>query len=155
MRLRKTLTLVAVVAVAGACNRAPAAPPGGQAMPPTPVVLTPARLTPIEDTTEYVASLKSLRSTTIQPQIDGQITKIMVSAGDRVRQGAALMQIDARRQQAAVSSQQAELAAAEATVAYARLFRFVDGAWTSVDRFEHCDAGEIPDDIWELVCNAG
>jgi RND family efflux transporter MFP subunit len=120
MRLWRIVTVAAVVAAAGACNRAPDAPPGGQAMPPTPVVLAPARLTPIEDASEYVASLKSLRSTTIQPQIDGQITRIMVSAGDRVRQGAALMQIDPRRQQAAVSSQQAELAAAEAAVAYAR-----------------------------------
>ena len=50
-------------------------------------------------------SLRPLR------QIDGQITKILVAAGDRVRQGAPLMQIDARLQQAAVSSQQAELAA--------------------------------------------
>jgi RND family efflux transporter MFP subunit len=112
--------MLTLAVAAAACNRAPAAPPAGQTMPPTPVVLTTARLTPIEDTSEYVATLKSLRSTTIQPQIDGQITKIMVSAGDRVRQGAALMQIDPRRQQAAVSSQQAELAAAEAAVVYAR-----------------------------------
>jgi hypothetical protein len=35
------------------------------------------------------------------------------------------------------------------------LFRFVDGAWTPDNRFERCDAGAIPDDIWELVCNAG
>jgi RND family efflux transporter MFP subunit len=89
-------------------------------MPPTSVVVAPARATPIEDASEYVASLKSLRSTTVQSQIDGQITKILVVAGDRVRQGATLMQIDARRQQAAVSSQQAELAAAEAAVSYAR-----------------------------------
>jgi RND family efflux transporter MFP subunit len=118
--MRRRAAFVAVVAVASACNRAPAGPPGGQAMPPTPVVLVSARATPIEDASEYVASLKSLRSTTIQPQIDGQITKILVAAGDRVREGAPLMQIDARRQQAAVSSQQAELAAAEAAVSYAR-----------------------------------
>jgi RND family efflux transporter MFP subunit len=44
----------------------------------------------------------------------------MVKSGDRVRQGAPLMQIDPRRQQAAVSSQEAERAAREASVAYAR-----------------------------------
>ena len=71
-----------------------------------------ARATPIEDTTEYVATLKSLQSTTVQPQIDGQITKILVVSGDRVAQGAPLMQIDPQRQQAAVSSQQAEFVAA-------------------------------------------
>ena len=58
--------------------------PAGARMPPTPVVLASARTTPIEDASEYVASLKSLRSTTIQPQIDGQITRILVTAGERV-----------------------------------------------------------------------
>jgi hypothetical protein len=35
------------------------------------------------------------------------------------------------------------------------LFRFVEGAWTPDDRWKRCDAGEIPDDIWDLTCNAG
>jgi len=50
----------------------------------------------------------------------GQITQILVKSGDRVRQGEPLMQIDPRRQQAAVSSQEAERAARDAAVAYAR-----------------------------------
>ena len=83
---------------------------GPQGFPPTPVKIVDARTTPIEDATEYVATLKSLRSTTIQPQIDGQITQIFVRSGDRVGQGDRLMQIDPRRQQAAVSSQEAERA---------------------------------------------
>src|SRR5882672_7481836 len=101
--------VVAAAAIVSGCSRAPAVPLPGQGMPPTPVALAEARAAPIEETTEYVASLKSLRSTTIQPQIDGQITKILVTSGDRVRQGGPLFQIDARKQQAAVSSQQAEL----------------------------------------------
>ncbi|MGH9140105.1 MAG: efflux RND transporter periplasmic adaptor subunit, partial [Vicinamibacterales bacterium] len=120
MEISRIATAIVLAAVVSGCNRAPAGPPAGQGMPPTPVVLAAAQTTPIEDASEYVASLKSLRSTTVQPQIDGQITKILVTAGDRVRPGAPLMQIDARRQQAAVSSQQAELAAAEAAVSYAR-----------------------------------
>ncbi len=120
MEISRIASAIALAAVVSGCNRAPAGPAPGQGMPPTPVVLAAAQTTPIEDASEYVASLKSLRSTTVQPQIDGQITKILVTAGDRVRQGAPLMQIDARRQQAAVSSQQAELAAAEAAVSYAR-----------------------------------
>src|SRR5215213_11232026 len=103
---------------AGACRGGEtAAPP---AFPPTPVAIATARATPLEDATEYVATLKSLHSTTVQPQIDGQITQILVKSGDRVRQGAPLMQIDPRRQQAAVSSQEAERTAREAAVAFAR-----------------------------------
>jgi RND family efflux transporter MFP subunit len=110
--------LWAALAVA-ACNRGQTNGPPPQ-MPPTLVTLATAEVRPIEETTEYVATLKSLRSTTIHPQIDGQITHILVKSGDRVRQGAPLMQIDPRRQQAAVSSQEAERAAREAAVAFAR-----------------------------------
>jgi RND family efflux transporter MFP subunit len=120
MNISRAAALAALASIVSGCNRAPAGPPPGQVMPPTPVALALARATPIEETSEYVASLKSLRSTTIQPQIDGQITRILVTSGDRVGQAAPLFQIDARRQQAAVSSQQAELAAAEAGVSYAR-----------------------------------
>jgi RND family efflux transporter MFP subunit len=120
MFMSRTVALAIAVAIASACQRSPAGPPPGQGMPPMPVLLAPAHPTPVEDASEYVGSLKSLRSTTVQPQIDGQITKILVAAGDRVREGAPLMQIDARRQQAAVSSQQAELAAAEAALSFAR-----------------------------------
>ena len=102
-----------------ACNRSQSAA-GPPAMPPTPVALAPAKPTAIEDTTEYVATLKSLRSTAIQPQIDGQVTQIFVKSGDRVKEGASLFQIDPRRQQAAVASQQAEVSAKDASVAFAR-----------------------------------
>jgi len=101
----------------GGQNGAAAGPPQ---MPPTAVALKTAAMSPVDETTEYVATLKSLRSTTVQPQIDGQITQIFVKSGDRMAQGAPLMQIDARRQQAAVSSQEAEVAAREAAVAFAR-----------------------------------
>jgi RND family efflux transporter MFP subunit len=105
--------------VAGACqSKQSAGPP--PSMPPTPVAVAVAHMAPVEDATEYVATLKSLHSTTVQPQVDGQITLIHVVSGQRVSRGAALMQIDARRQQAAVSSQQAELAAREAALAFAR-----------------------------------
>jgi RND family efflux transporter MFP subunit len=116
---RAGLLAAALIAASG-CQRAPSDAAPGQGMPPTPVALAPARVTPIEETTEYVATLKSLRSTTIQPQVDGQITRIHVKSGDHVRQGAPLMEIDPRRQQAAVSSQQAELVAAEAAVSFAK-----------------------------------
>lgn len=103
-----------------ACNRAPADPAAGAVFPPTTVHLEAAHTTAIENATEYVATVKSLASTSIQPQIDGQITRIFVKSGDRVRRGASLMQIDPQRQQAAVTSQQADRSALEADLDYAR-----------------------------------
>src|SRR6266851_10460948 len=110
----KTAALAAAVVAAVGCNRAQSAGNSGQAFPPAAVKLAVVGANDIEDATEYVATLKSLHSTAIQPQIDGQITQIYVKSGDRVKEGAPLMQIDPRRQQAAVSSQDAERAAREA-----------------------------------------
>jgi RND family efflux transporter MFP subunit len=111
------LSLGVVVLTGCNGNKQSAAPPS---FPPTPVTLKAAATAPIEDAAEFVATLKSLHSTPIQPQIDGQVTQVLVKSGDRVRQGAPLVQIDPRRQQAAVSSQEAERASREASVAYAR-----------------------------------
>src|SRR5829696_6644870 len=108
------------LALLAGCTRTPAAAPESAAFPPATVRIEAARPAPIEDTTEYVAIVKSLHSTGIQPQIDGQITHIYVKSGDRVGRGDRLVQIDPSRQQAAVSSQEAERAAREADVAFAR-----------------------------------
>jgi RND family efflux transporter MFP subunit len=116
--LRLLLTLPALAFAVSCGSGQSAAEP--QAPPPTVVELSTARPATIEDATEYVASLRSMRSTPIQPQVEGQVTRILVKSGDRVRTGDALVQIDASRQQAAVSSQQAEHAAREAAVSFAR-----------------------------------
>ena len=113
--MRGNAALVALAVAAAACSKAPAGPPPGQAMPPTPVVLSTARTAPIEDASEYVATLKSLRSTTVQPQIDGQVTKIFVASGDTVKQGDPIMQIDPARQAALVNSGQASREARSTT----------------------------------------
>jgi len=117
------IAAVAVSAIAilpAACGGGPSGPPGGMGFPPAAVKLDTAHRAPIEDSTEYVATLASLRSTAVQPQIDGQITEIFVKSGDRVAAGAQLFQIDAQRQLAAVSSQEAERQAREADLTFAR-----------------------------------
>src|SRR5436190_17972848 len=58
---------------------------------------------PIPQTSEFVATVKSLRSTNIQPQVEGFVRQIMVRAGDRVRPGQALVQIDPEKHYATVS----------------------------------------------------
>jgi RND family efflux transporter MFP subunit len=117
---RATLAVALAGCAMSACHGAQGPPPGAQGMPPAAVKIAVAQAKPIQDATEYVATLKSLHSTVIQPQTDGQISRIYVKSGDRVAQGAPLMQIDPRRQLAAVSSQEAERASKEAAVSYAR-----------------------------------
>ena len=75
---------------------------------------------PIPQTSEFVATIKSLRSTNIQPQVEGFVRQIMVMAGDRVRVGQPLVQIDPEKQQATVSATQSQRVSREADLEFAR-----------------------------------
>ena len=48
----------------------------------------------IEESSDFIASLKSQRSVTLQPRIQGQVIQIFVKSGDPVAQGAAVLQVD-------------------------------------------------------------
>jgi RND family efflux transporter MFP subunit len=74
----------------------------------------------ISDSSEYLAILKSRHSAAINPQVEGQITKIFVKSGDRVKAGTPLLQIDPLKQQATLGSQEASRAAQEANLRYAQ-----------------------------------
>ena len=75
----------------------------------------------IPDTTEYLSILKSRHAAAINPQVEGQITRIFVKSGDHVEAGTPLLQIDPLKQEATVSSQEASRAAQEANVRYAKI----------------------------------
>ncbi|WP_373526907.1 efflux RND transporter periplasmic adaptor subunit [Nostoc sp.] len=57
----------------------------------------------IEESSDFIASLKSQRSLTLQPKIPGQVTQIFVKSGDQVTEGAAIIQVDPTTQQAAIT----------------------------------------------------
>ncbi|MEH2272026.1 MAG: efflux RND transporter periplasmic adaptor subunit, partial [Nostoc sp.] len=54
----------------------------------------------IEESSDFIASLKSQRSVTLQPRIQGQVTQILVKSGDPVAEGAAILQVDRTPQSA-------------------------------------------------------
>jgi RND family efflux transporter MFP subunit len=114
--LRDAQHLLASTALAAAgCNQKTAADaPGAGVAPATPVQVQILRAARIPETTEYLSILKSRHSATINPQVEGQITKIFVKSGDRVTPGTPLLQIDPLKQEATVSSQEASRAAQEA-----------------------------------------
>lgn len=107
-----------IAACGGGKTHGPAAG-GGGAFPPADVKTVTLAPKPIPQSSEYVATIRSLRSTTIQPQVEGLVTQIFVKAGDRVRTGQPLLQIDAEKQRAAVTSTESLLASREADLAYA------------------------------------
>ena len=119
MSLRSVPMLCLVFAV-GCGRTAPQAGPGGAgAMPPADVKMVTLVAKPVARTSEFVASIRSLASTTVQPQVDGIVTRVLVRSGDRVRAGQPLVQIDPGKQQAALSSLEANRSARQADVAYA------------------------------------
>src|ERR1700678_2261918 len=87
-----------------------------QAMP---VKVQTAKDEKVDDTTDYVATLKSRDSAVVMPQVEGIITQIFVHSGERVADGARLMQIDPAKQEATVQSQQPAQAAQLAQLKWA------------------------------------
>jgi RND family efflux transporter MFP subunit len=88
--------------------------------PAMPVKVQEAQATPVNDASEYVATLKSRDSAVIMPQVEGQVVNIFVHSGDAVAAGAALMEIDPLKQQATVKSQESSRAAQQANLDYAK-----------------------------------
>ena len=118
--LKGSLALLMVVAAFSAgCEKSAANNAAGAPMA-MPVQVQIAVSQKILDTTEYLSILKSRHSATINPQVEGQITKIFVKSGDHVAAGEPLLQIDPLKQLATVNSQEASRVAQESNVRYAK-----------------------------------
>ncbi|MFZ0739817.1 MAG: efflux RND transporter periplasmic adaptor subunit [Candidatus Acidiferrales bacterium] len=113
------LALVAALVFLGACGKQD--PSASQPPPSITVKTSIAQNVAIPDETEYLATLKSRHSTTLNPQVEGFVTEIFVKSGDHVKAGKTLMEIDPLKQQATLKSQEAERLAQESNVAYAKV----------------------------------
>jgi len=116
-------SLIALASIGAACGsgggqQGPGGP--GGAPPPMPVEIVTLAAKPVEQTTEYVATTKSLRSSTIQPEVEGFLTRIAVRSGERVTQGALLFEIDSAPEQAALGSLQSMRPMRESDVEFAQ-----------------------------------
>jgi RND family efflux transporter MFP subunit len=84
------------------------------------VKIEEARSASVDESSEYVATLRSRDSAVIMPQVEGEVTRIFVRSGQRVEPGAPLMQIDPAKQQATVKSQEDTRAAKRAALEFAK-----------------------------------
>jgi RND family efflux transporter MFP subunit len=116
------LISISVAACSGGESQAAVEGSGGGrgAFPPMAVQTVTLEPRPLPQTTEYVATIRSLQSTTVQPQVDGFVRQIFVQAGDRVSAGRPLIQIDPDKQQATVTATESQRASREADLAYTR-----------------------------------
>ncbi len=109
-----------------------------QALPVQTVKVTMA---PVAQSSEYVATIKSRRSTALLPQVSGQLTEIRVHSGGQVKAGQLLMEIDARQQRATVDSLRATERQKKAlddydTVEVERQRKLFEAGVTSRDAYE-------------------
>ena len=107
IRFQRIYTISCVILAglaATGCQKKPAAAAGGPQMQALPVQTVTVTMAPVAQSSEYVATIKSRRSTALLPQVSGQLMDIRVHSGDAVKSGQLLMEIDARQQRATVDS---------------------------------------------------
>lgn len=115
-RPQTPVALLIALAVLAGCGKSKVEGAGGP--PAMPVKVQTASLQKVGDFTEYIATLRSRHASVLQPEVEGQVTRIHVRAGQSVKAGQALLEIDPRKQEATVVSQEAGTRAREAAVAY-------------------------------------
>jgi RND family efflux transporter MFP subunit len=155
MSRHSALLLVCLIALVSlpvvACGGGDAPPagaggPGGRGGGPgVPVEIVTLAPVPVEDKTDFVGTVKSRRSTNVQPQVEGFLTRIVATSGARVAPGALLFEIDSTSQQAAVSTLESTKVAREADAALARqqaarVKRLFDAGAASQQEIEQADA---------------
>ena len=106
-----------------------------------PVQTATVALSPVPQSSEYVATIKSRRSATLQPQVDGRLTDIRVRSGDHVQSGQLMMSIDPLHQRASVDSARATERQKKAlydynTLEIERQRKLFEAGITSRDTFE-------------------
>ena len=120
LQIVSVLTLSVVAAACGGSQEGESGPAeAGGAFPPLPVQTLVLAPQPIAQTSEFVATIQSLRSTTVQPQVEGIVRQVMVRAGDRVAVGQPLIQIDPDKQQATNTVTESQRASRDVDLAYA------------------------------------
>jgi RND family efflux transporter MFP subunit len=97
---------LAILAVTG-CQHKQGAAPAGAGMQAMPVQTVAVTMAPVPQSSDYVATIKSRRSATLEPQVSGRLMQIHVKSGDHVKAGQLLMEIDPQFQMATVESARA------------------------------------------------
>jgi len=100
------LCAVLVISAASGCKHA-ASSADKSAMQGMPVQTVAVSIASVPQSSEYISTIKSRRSATLQPQVDGRLTRIVAHSGDHVKAGQILMEIDPLHQKVTVDSARA------------------------------------------------
>lgn len=118
--LKNLAMLVMATAMLAACKEEPKS----MSFPPAIVDVSQVQTATFNDKSDFLGTLKSRKSVTISPHVDGHIVAILVQSGQMVHSGQLLMKIDSRMQSeqvnavsAGAESVEADIATAHATLA--------------------------------------
>lgn len=107
----------ALLLATGCGNGAKAGAAAGPQAFPVKVITAQSQLVPFF--TDYLATLKSRNAATLQPLVEGDITKIFVSSGQHVTAGTPVLEIDPTKQLATVNNQEAAMKSKQAIMVQA------------------------------------
>jgi RND family efflux transporter MFP subunit len=107
----------ALAAALAGCGRE--APPAARAPAPA-LASAPAELREVDLTRSAEAVVEAVRQSTVSSQIAGRIVDLRFDVGDRVKKGDVIARIDERAATQAVAQSEAQVRAAEASLANAR-----------------------------------
>jgi len=115
------IVIVPALLIVIACSRG-GPKPGSQDVAARAVSVTvrTAKAHAVGEFTDYLATLISRNSSVLQPDVDGQITRIFVRPGQHVARGTPLLEINRLKQQATVQTTEANQRAREASLELAR-----------------------------------
>lgn len=110
--------LAIIVLLAGSllagCTTQSAQPMAAPAVQAMPVKLETATEKIIEDSSTFVAQVKSRKSVDLKPQVEGRILSILVKSGDQVSPGQPIAVLDKSKQEALVNNSEAAIETAVA-----------------------------------------
>jgi RND family efflux transporter MFP subunit len=120
MRIHHALIVTALLTAACSRGQAPGGAPaaGGRGGGPAGVKIVTLETKPLEDASEFISTVRSLHSMTVQPQVEGRITKISVKSGDVVKRGTPMLQLDGEKQTETVGNLRSQRVGRQADVAY-------------------------------------
>lgn len=108
---------VIAITLLGACRQVKPRADASEPSPPSvKVQLAFVESRIVRESSEFVANLESRKSVNLQPRVAGQISRIFVKAGDKVKAGTPLLQIDEKEQRALVVGRASEVDSARANV---------------------------------------
>ncbi|HAJ61269.1 MAG TPA: efflux RND transporter periplasmic adaptor subunit [Cyanobacteria bacterium UBA8543] len=111
----KLLNIVLLLLLTSACSKG-GAPPGAGKPSAVPVKLQNVETGTKEESSEFIGNLEASARVDLKPEVDGRVTQILVSSGNRVGKGTPIVQLRPEKSQAEVGGAIANVNAARASL---------------------------------------